>query len=95
MREIKWVHVVIVVILALLSAAIFQWMKIPERIPETSVSAPVTAQPEELPILPQNDLYKLNAPPSFAEELPPFREALEGSNLEPKDPEASKQKALL
>ena len=95
MREIKLVHLVIIVILGLLSVAILQWTKFPQRAPTTSESSAVTAQPTELPLLPQNELYKFNASPSFRGELPPFKESPGTNQLEPKGPTTTSRKAEL
>ena len=93
MKEIKLVHLVIVVILGLFSVAMLQWTNFLQRAPATSEPSAVTAQPEELPTLSQNELYKLNAPASFMEELPPFKESLGTDQLEPKDPTMTRRKA--
>jgi hypothetical protein len=85
MKTTKLIHIVIVGILVLISIAIFQWTKLPRNATATSGSAPVTAQPAELPTLPQNELYKLHTPSTLAEKLPPFTESPGDNNLEPKD----------
>jgi hypothetical protein len=95
MKEIKPVHLVIAVILTLLSVAILQWMKLPKSVPPTAGSSAETSLPAELPPLPQNELYKLNAPPALTEELPLFQESPAKNNLEPKDPAKSSQKPML
>lgn len=95
MKEIKLVHLVIAGVLVLLAVAILQWIKLPQSAPAASVSSAITTPPTtELPPLPQNDLDPLNAPPSFTEELPPFKES-PGGNLEPKDKATSNRKAML
>lgn len=84
MKEIKLIHVVTVVILTLLSIAIFQWAKLPQNVPAPSKTTEVTAQPAELPQLPQNELYKASTLPSYAEAPEPFKET-PGENLESKE----------
>ncbi|MDD5226298.1 MAG: hypothetical protein PHV97_03815 [Candidatus Omnitrophica bacterium] len=85
MKEIKLIHLVIIVILVLLSVAILQWTKLPQSAPPASVSSATTSQPVELPVLPQNEIYNSKATPSFLKELPSFEES-SGTNVpEPKD----------
>ncbi len=96
MKDIKPVHVVIVVMLTLLSLAILQWMKLPKSAPPPATGpSAASSLPTELPPLPQNELYKLSAPPALTEELPPFQESPGKNNLEPKDPARSSKKPML
>jgi hypothetical protein len=96
MKEIKLVHIVIAVILILLSMAIVRWIILPKGgLPAGTEFSAETAQPEELPVLPQNELYNSSDAPSFSEDLPPFEESRGQDLLEPKDPALSGRKAEL
>jgi hypothetical protein len=96
MKEIKLIHIIIAVILVLLSVAIVQWTTFPKSGPPPATQLPgETGQPEELPVLPQNELYNSSAAPSFAKDLPPFEETRGQDILEPKDPAMSSGKAEL
>jgi hypothetical protein len=100
MKEVKVIHVVVVLILVLLSVAIFQWANLPKSVPPPEItSSPEVLPPSEFPKLQQNELYNLNAPPSFAEknyqeELPPFEESPSNDALPPKDPSLSEKATL-
>ncbi len=100
MKEVKVIHVVTILILLLLSVAIFQWASLPKGVPHPEIiSSPEVLPPSEFPKLQQNELYNLNAPPSFAEktyqeELPPFEEAPSNDTLAPKDPSLSEKATL-
>ncbi len=94
MKEIKLIHLVIVVILVLLAIAILQWTKLPRSAPAASEPSAVTAPPTELLPPPPSDIVKLNTLPPLTEEAPSFKES-PGESLEPKDPSRSSQKAML
>lgn len=100
MKEIKIIHVLVGLALGLLLLAVFQWAQLPKKAPQTVIDAPKeVAQTKELPKLHQNEIYRLNAPPSFAaqnpaEELPPFDDSSPSNELAPKDPAVSKKAAL-
>ena len=100
MKKIKAIHVAVVLILVLLSVAIFQWANLPKSAPPPEItSVTEVLPPSELPKLQQNELYNLNAPPSFSEknyqeELPPFEESPSNEALPPKDPSSSEKATL-
>jgi hypothetical protein len=92
MKEIKLIHIMIAVILVLLSAAIIQWVIFPKSdLPPATGLSEGGGQPEELPVLPQNELYNSGAPPSLGA-LPPFEETRGQDMLEPKDPALGSEK---
>lgn len=93
MKKLKPIHLVILAILALLSAAILQWTKFPQNAPAPSGPVAGSASAQNFRSYPNPTWKKLNAPPAFTKPLPPFEES-PGSNLEPKN-KARAGKAML
>lgn len=74
MKDIKIIHLAIVVILVLLSLVFLQWVRLPGKVPPPVTASSAETAPVELPALPQNEPYNSNVVPSFLKELPPFEE---------------------
>jgi hypothetical protein len=97
MKEIKPSYIVFAVVFVLISWAIVHWIILPkDGLPKVAEFAEEeTDLPEELPVLPQNELYNSTAAPSFSKDLPAFKESKGQDPLEPKDPALSGEKSLL
>ncbi|MFH0984983.1 MAG: hypothetical protein V1882_05545 [Candidatus Omnitrophota bacterium] len=96
MVKITPVHIVVAVLLVLFSLAIVHWVILPKGgLPAPAEFSEETGQLEELPVLPQNELYNSPAALSVLKNPPPFQESKGQDLLEPKDPVASSRKAEL
>ena len=92
MKEIKRVHIVVAGILILLSWAIVHWIILPKGgLPKTAAFSAETEQPQELPVLPQNELYNSKADSSSVKELPSFQKSGGQDVLEPKPATGNKK----